>query len=122
MASDSSRPMQQQQQSDGSSSPSSSDTLSLEFAMKAADKIRKTFIHNDDVIEKNQRFPPGAIQGGFAFLTVGLLMTPLRRSILRSSFVRPKNNRVPSSSYSASPPTTQLILLREEDHFKVLLI
>jgi hypothetical protein len=109
MTSDS-QSQQHQQKSDGGSSISSqpsSDVLSLEFAMKAADKIRKTLIHKNDVTEKSHIVPPGTIQGVLASLAAGLLLTPIRSSILRSSFVRtPLQNVVVSSSSSNPPPAT----------------
>eukprot|EP00536_Pseudo-nitzschia_multiseries_P004328 jgi/Psemu1/302506/fgenesh1_kg.71_\ len=53
--------------------------------MEAADKIRKFLRERNDPIETEQWLPPGSWQGVTAFAAAGLLMTPLRRSILSLS-------------------------------------
>mmetsp|Transcript_20620 Transcript_20620/g.44879 ORF Transcript_20620/g.44879 Transcript_20620/m.44879 type:complete len:239 (-) Transcript_20620:3353-4069(-) len=56
--------------------------LSLVEAMEAADRIRKFLRERKDPVETEQWFPPGTWQGATAFAATGLLMTPLRGSIL----------------------------------------
>ena len=57
-------------------------SLSLVEAMEAADRIRKVFKEKSDPIETGQMIPPGTWQGVVAFCATGLMLTPLRRSIL----------------------------------------
>ena len=61
-------------------------SLSLVKAMEAADRLRKVFRKRKDPIETEQMVPPGTWQGMAAFAATGLLvMTPLRRSILKAT-------------------------------------
>ena len=58
-------------------------SLSLVQAMEAADRIRKVFLERKDPTETQQMVPPGTWQGMVAFAATGLLMAPLRGSILK---------------------------------------
>jgi len=58
-------------------------SFTLVQAMKAADSIRQAFLKRSDPKETEQMVPPGTWQGAVAFLATGLLMTPVRGSILK---------------------------------------
>mmetsp|Transcript_22519 Transcript_22519/g.53156 ORF Transcript_22519/g.53156 Transcript_22519/m.53156 type:complete len:226 (-) Transcript_22519:78-755(-) len=57
-------------------------SLSLVEAMEAADRIRKFFRERQDPVETEQWVPPGTWQGAATFAATGLLLTPLRGSVL----------------------------------------
>ncbi|VEU34248.1 unnamed protein product [Pseudo-nitzschia multistriata] len=59
--------------------------LSLKGAMEAADRVRKFLLEQKDPAETEQWFPPGTWQGAAAFAATGLLMTPLRGSLLSAA-------------------------------------
>jgi hypothetical protein len=61
----------------------SNNHLSLVEAMKAADSIRTIFLKRKDPNETEALLPPGSLEGSFAFITTGLLFTPLRSTILK---------------------------------------
>lgn len=61
----------------------SNNHLSLVEAMKAADSIRTIFLKRKDPNETEALLPPGTLEGSFAFITTGLLFTPLRSTILK---------------------------------------
>lgn len=61
----------------------SNNHLSLVEAMKAADSIRTIFLKRKDPNETETLLPPGSLEGSFAFMTAGLLFTPLRSTILK---------------------------------------
>lgn len=67
-----------------SANPSTrSNLLSLVQAMEAADRIRKVIRERKDPTETQEWVPPGTLQGVATFVATGLLLTPLRGSLLR---------------------------------------
>jgi hypothetical protein len=86
---------------------------SMELAVKAADAIRKTLKQLDDPLERSLWVPPGTLPGLSAFVTTGLLLSPLRNAILtRATIARygvTANVRTqaasPSSESCPTPPS-----------------
>jgi len=62
---------------------SKNNQISLVEAMKSADCIRSIYLKRKDPTETEALLPPGTWQGGVAFLTAGLLFSPVRRTILK---------------------------------------